>query len=367
MISKSKLNRLFYSGDLKLSYSFTDLNGQLQHHPDPLFVDPNKQDDIAFRMFDKNCKSDRLTITLGSVVFSHNFEDAPGRIRFKDQPYTSHLLETNNRFILLPRETISLSSNEFIALGANHGAIIFPRLTLADAGLIYIPSYIDPTWQGVMQAVIHNFSDKTVELYLCEGLAACRFYQIDGEIDQHFIDNFKVHNHHYGQNWHGIYEGSREAVRLGKRPSLATTKSSNFHKKFDQFTRWYESNATKILLGTTILTIGTFFAASKALLLDLPNIAEKAEQVILIPTTGSLNITVPPEVFEHRFRHKIDRPKNVSNTAWLQLSPDLDNISNADALIAHTSDEQVELLIRIFLLEAFERPTDLSISYLVAP
>ena len=204
---------------ISVRYSFdrsaaavVDLNGEIP-------VNPDLTDSPATKIFRKNFFGDRLTVTLGPVIMSHDRRYFHKRAQFRNRPGYHNLLEDpGGQLILQPHETISISSNERITLGGRIGAYIIPRLRNADAGLFYIPSYIDPYWDGILQGVIVNLSDKCQSLSVCEGIAICRFYEVAGKVSETLKEAFPLKSHHFGQTWPKILHEDAEPFPRRKLP-----------------------------------------------------------------------------------------------------------------------------------------------------
>jgi hypothetical protein len=96
------------------------------------------------------------------------------------------------------------------------GAILLPRLSLVDAGIIYIPSYIDPGWDGLLQAVITNVSQEEVSIRALEAIAICKFHPLFGELMEVNSTEFARKSHHYGHCWSKVIEEDGNPFPLKK-------------------------------------------------------------------------------------------------------------------------------------------------------
>ncbi|MGH8522033.1 MAG: hypothetical protein ACREU9_11590, partial [Gammaproteobacteria bacterium] len=143
MFSVEDFNALMKAGEVRLVYSFCpDPNGGVTNLGEQQ-VDPNQPELPSTSLFYKNYFGDRLKLTLGPIVKSHLDGPVVGRVAFGNFAGCVDLRASGNCIELAPHEVISVATNERITLRGNVAAYILPRLTNADAGLLYVPSYID--------------------------------------------------------------------------------------------------------------------------------------------------------------------------------------------------------------------------------
>src|SRR5436309_5498046 len=202
MLTKDRVEDLIRTKEIAISYSFGLKEGKFVEFEMDQFVDPDTPESPATKMFARNFFGDRLTVTVGPVEKTHSTRWPSGRAQFKNR---SGYFDLRARSLVLePHETVSISTNERIILRGTVAAATIPRLTNADAGLLYVPSYIDPYWDGILQAVIHNMTDRRQELSLCERVAICRFYRVEGIAPKADAQKFASKSHHFGQSWSKI-------------------------------------------------------------------------------------------------------------------------------------------------------------------
>lgn len=220
MLSKSEVEKLLIAEEIKIDYTFSHLDGGAPKYLcGGQAADVSNQELPATRMFNNGFFGDRLRLTLGPIVMTHCPQHYSKRSSYNGRPGLIDLRESNNQIILEPHEVISANTNEHIVLGGKIGAVILPRLRNADAGLLYIPSYIDPYWDGILQAVIVNLTDHKQFLNLCEGIAICRFYRVDGTVSPDARRSFPGKSHHFGQSWNKILEDGAEPFPRRKQPA----------------------------------------------------------------------------------------------------------------------------------------------------
>jgi deoxycytidine triphosphate deaminase len=295
MLSKAFIEELIRKKELEISYTFIEQEGGIVKLPHEQFVNPDAPELSATKMFNKNFTgADRFYITMGSIAMSHSIKRHDDRVNFHNKDYFFDLLATNNEFEILPGETISICSNERIGVNGKYGAYMLPRLTNADAGLFYIPSYIDPYWNGVMQDVLYNFSQEKIKIKIGEGLAIVRFYEIKGEIDNVFKKNFPIKSHHFGQNWEGIFEGNRDPIRRGKLPVKSTQeKKKKKNWSIRTIIDFIKDKWEFLVAGSFLFSIIAIIQAGKAVVVDLPEIKEKIVNVSRISQSDEITIDIP--------------------------------------------------------------------------
>lgn len=219
MLSKRQVQERLEAGEIRIGYSFDVRDGTLTRSEPAQLVQPRNQDLFSTRLFDRSFFGDRFAIRLGPIVLSHVYKKVGGRKRFKNRPGVFDLRETGGSIWIMPGEGLTVSSIENIALGANTGAIILPRLSLATAGVMATTTYIDPCWDGILQLYIQNSTPHVYELKAGESVAVCRFYQANvSEPAEELRRLFASKSHHYGLNWENILDSDRDPQPLRKNP-----------------------------------------------------------------------------------------------------------------------------------------------------
>lgn len=218
MMSQKEVEKRILSGDIGISYSFLEKDGKLAFEKEEYRVRPESADD-AYKMFKDQYFGDRLRITLGPIVRTYSKKHIKKRVKFKSFAGCFDIRESENTLTIYPGETLHVASNERVVLNEKVGAILLPRLSLVDAGIIYVPSYIDPCWNGLLQAVITNVSREQIKIRAGEAIAICKFHPIFG--DHLKIDGaaFASKSHHYGHCWRKIIEGDVDPFPVRKKPS----------------------------------------------------------------------------------------------------------------------------------------------------
>ncbi len=138
MISKAEMIELIKQGEVQIAYKYvTNSGGEAEELPGEEVVDIGNTDSRATRMFERNFFIDRLHVTMGPIIKSHERRHHRKRPRFKKFEGCTDIRKTGNQIRIEPRETLSVNTNERITLRGTIGALVLPRLKLADSGLIY--------------------------------------------------------------------------------------------------------------------------------------------------------------------------------------------------------------------------------------
>jgi len=371
MFVRDDIDRLLREGRLRVWYSFLPQNNTFEYVGEKE-VRPDEPDNPATRLFDRHYFGDRLRLTLGPIVKSHGSPPDPRRVSFKQFRSCYDLREMGGHIRLAPHEVISIQTNERIALGPNLGALVLPRLTTADSGLLYVPSYIDPYWDGLLQGVIVNLTDERQSLRVGEGVAICRFYELSDAAPKELASVFPAKSHHYGNNWPRILEEDADPFPVRKRP-LAED-----HVGFSERTRRFLNRHKRTLqqLGVTGGAIFLIFAAGTVYvrLSDLVDLNKRVDSLehdvsassklvqelrVRRPLTGLVSVAVPQGEVTVTARVRLSRRLGGGSTSWasavgrqsgiLSLSSRIENDSGSGTstlvLVLSVSPEDVDRVI----------------------
>jgi deoxycytidine triphosphate deaminase len=215
MMSRKEVENRILAGDISISYSFLPNDNQIKYCRDEFKVtlDPDNE---AYKFFIRQYFGDRLRITLGPIVRTYTERYVNRRKTYKSYKGCFDIRESGNRLTVFPGETLHVASNERITLNEKCGAILLPRLSLVDAGIVYIPSYIDPGWDGLLQAVITNVSQDEISIRAIESIAICKFHPLFGELMESNRIEFARKSHHYGHCWSKMLEDDGNPFPLKK-------------------------------------------------------------------------------------------------------------------------------------------------------
>ncbi len=207
MISCSEIQAAINNSEIKISYGFKK---------DFTFI----ADEVDFNNsdFKSNLYSDRLKLTLGVIVKSHKKRPFNLKTRFKSFSNCIDIRKTNNKYLLKPNESITILTNERISINGNYSALIMPKVSLSEVGIVVTPAYIDPYYDGLLRLLVTNTSDSSFELKALEAIAQCYFFKFIQPVPEEFKEYFSQKSVFHGQNWKSIIEEDRSPFPTKKNP-----------------------------------------------------------------------------------------------------------------------------------------------------
>jgi len=335
MLSKIQVLKEINAKNITIGYSFLpNKDGQLTYTSEEV-IDPDNLASKAGALFSTNFFGDRLGLTLGPIVKTHGSNFLKGRKKYGRRKCFD-IRQSQNTLTIHPRETVTAITNERIQLSDSIAASTTPRLSLASAGLIFIPSYIDPNWNGILQCTITNVTDNPVVLKLGEKIGICRFYKLVSSADKNDRIRFPEESHHFGNNWKRIIENSADPFPV----KLVPQNVSNFNLQgFFRITRHLLSAANQYGLIAAIgaIALSAYFVTStfrenSRLFSDFEDMKEKvilvdgrkeADNKLLksletrIADSGEVIIKIPKNTTSFNQTLIIQRPFEKSDTIWV--------------------------------------------------
>ncbi|WP_082383533.1 hypothetical protein [Frigoribacterium sp. RIT-PI-h] len=296
MLSKTEVEQAIRRGEIRLTYT-SGLENISETEYMTNGVDPGQVDSLAGKAFGQNFSGNRLSLTLGPLVYSHNYKRKWGRKKYKDTPRVFDLRSSKNTVIVQPGESMTVNTAEEVEFDKHIGGLTFPRLTHATAGLVLSASYIDPLWSGLLVLELANLSDSPIELRIGEKIGALHFYRVDNtSLSQNDKDVFQSKSHHFGLTWQGILRDGREPFPFKKRPSPANT--------LRQVRTWATAHLPTIITGGFVLALftGTFWLGqtsqdvAEALRASetVPSLEARVEKVEKSqPLAGTITVVIP--------------------------------------------------------------------------
>lgn len=166
-----------------------------EHNKDDYFVnlDPPSNDEYAIacgEYLKRSLKADSLYLHIGPyarVEFnSRGSEQREYLIKQEiNNNYTFNFnIQKSSRFIVFPKESILVGTNEYIKLEGNIGASIYATVSKTDIGFSHISTIIDPWWEGVLQIGISNLSKSPQCLNYLERFCTVRFHRLATQPDE---------------------------------------------------------------------------------------------------------------------------------------------------------------------------------------
>lgn len=338
MLGKDEVVARLISGEISISYEFDPTGSPVPRRlAEPVRVDPNEPGSLGYRLFERHFFGDRLGLTLGPVVVSDHFSRLHGRVLFKGRPGHFDLTKTGGEIEIMPGESLTVNTIEYVALGAQTAAYILPRLTLATAGLVVATTYIDPQWEGILQLYLTNLSPHPYGLRFGERVAICRFYTVVGAPTPSSVkSSFAQKSHHFGHNWQRVLDTDAETQprRKGRVPAAVYAERLKRGLR-NLITTW--QNITGIAL--VVALISAIFAYArfeeKAAQIDslmsevkslqagsvaATNLAESLQR--RLPLAGTIEFELPAGQVSWTRDLRLAREPPAMAEVWVQCEPD---------------------------------------------
>lgn len=263
-MASTQVEELLRNGLLKISYSYlpSSQGGGLKYAPEGWIVDTSDEKNAATRFFRGKQSAVRLQLTLGPVVRTHRSEWVPGRTRFKSGNDYVDIRADKNTLIVEPGETITAITNEYVKFGGTVAALVTPRVTTTDSGLLLATAYIDPFYEGLLRVTLHNATQQRQAIRLTEPIAQCLFFHVDGEIAPAFQAELSAKSVFFGNTWQKILDEDSDPLPRRKRPVAPRP----FAQRAAIAWQWVRRNMVR-----SVLTIASLSALA-ALLLAVGNL-----------------------------------------------------------------------------------------------
>ncbi|HET9282447.1 MAG TPA: hypothetical protein VFR24_10860 [Candidatus Angelobacter sp.] len=379
MFAKKAMMDALSAGDLSISYEY-DLLDKPSRLQTPASVDPLNRDALGTRIFEQQFFGDRLGLTLGPIVVSEKIHHFPGRVLFKGRSGHFDLTQSNNQIEIMPGEALALHSIEFIRMGAKIGAYILPRLTLATAGLVVVPTYIDPYWEGILQLYIVNLSTRPYSLNFGERIAICRFYEVQGaEENPEARSQFAQKSHHYGLNWRRILDTDAEVQPRRKHPIPAAVYRERIRIKAMQLlTNW--NNFLGLAAGAALIAAIFGYAKfdSKADQIDALSTQVQALKSAVdheasdqqnvnrdFPQSGVFDIEIPPNQQQFVQEITLEKKPAPGSQVWILPIPTSTPVTASGIIYCGSGPPDCKLHISIQRTTSLSRQLDLQIKWLI--
>jgi deoxycytidine triphosphate deaminase len=361
MLSKSEVSALISAESIGIFYAFDPASPDESHVESPLNV---RTDNRGQEIFDQNFFGNRLGITLGPLVYSHNYSRSNDRQNFRHRKSVFDLRDTNGKILLRPGENITVNSIESIRLGEKWGAITLPRLTHATMGVVLSASYIDPLWDGVLVFHIVNHGRFPIELQIGEKIGACHFYEVAStDLSTNDAFSFANKSHHYGQNWKKIIVDDADPFPQKKKSSLPV-KDENILAVKQFIKEWW----VKTLGGlgvVTILGVILWIGATMNEYKDLPAQVKHLQRQNLSAEERTVTVPISRGTTSTTQSLKIQAEEGTS-LLLVFASPNVGNSgvsTSANVVTNEEGDRQVRLLTTVDAASDADR--SFNISYVI--
>lgn len=81
-------------------------------------------------------------------------------------------------FILPPRDTVLVWTNESVCISEYFCGSIIARVRLVSKGIGHIGTRVNPNWEGILCITLHNLSDADIQINVGETIAYLRFHKL---------------------------------------------------------------------------------------------------------------------------------------------------------------------------------------------
>ncbi|HUN86788.1 MAG TPA: hypothetical protein VMU48_20575 [Terracidiphilus sp.] len=331
MLSHRDVDSRIASGKLKLWYSFLpNPSGAITFYEDDLPVDLSQPGSPATQFYRKNMYSSHLHLTTGPIVKTHHRLVVPGRKLFRQQKRCFDLREQNNAIVVAPFELLSVATNERIALDGRTAALVTPRITCTDSGLLLSAAYIDPYYEGIMRVVICNTTPERQTLRLLEPIAQCFFFDLSTDVAESYKREFPQKSVFYGQNWKLLLDSDGDPFPRRKAPILEPSARDKFAAAISNLTSL--NTIQKAVTVAGVLTVAGLLVALGRLQAVTAHFESVSNQVVTlngrlgaiaesVPLVGSRDIVVPVGVREGSVQFTIGVASRNSPHLWLAIDP----------------------------------------------
>jgi deoxycytidine triphosphate deaminase len=367
MLSHTQIDERLYNKQIQLWYSFlpddSDARAVFKYYREEQRVDLSQPEEPATRFFLRNRYSTHVHLTAGPIIQTHH------NLRIKDRRSNRHyqncydVLE-QKKIVFEPFEVLTILTNERIALDGKTVALVTPRVTNTDAGLLLATAYIDPFYQGIMRVIMCNLTSSRQTLRVLEPLAQCFFFDLSTGVAESYARTFSNKSSYYALDWARVLEGDGEPFPRRKKPDPKGTRLEQIKQAvtpyltFDRVIKVY-TPATAVgaaLLGAVYY--GRDVAATVQAFPLLKAGVERLDKGLsridkAIPQVGSTLIVVPRGVKEGRQFLNINIRSQPQARVWLTVdrasasSSDEVDLSYRLTPIGNTGDAAVEIIAKL--------------------
>ena len=243
MLGENSIINDIQKGEIELSRAFEKVDGEIKL----LEIEKN----IISKEDNSSIYSDRIKITMGPILKVLDGKKVPKQKRFRQYSDVYDLRKNNNTFLIGPKESVVILTNERIKLDGKHVCLIVPRISLSDVGIVVTTAYVDPYYNGVMRLHLSNLSDKDYSLRCLEAVAQCFVFELDKEADKRFKEEFPEKSVFYGQTWKGILDSDRSPFPTKKK---STESESLLFYVLKIMLRFLKENGVSLLMLISMLS-----------------------------------------------------------------------------------------------------------------
>jgi deoxycytidine triphosphate deaminase len=212
LLSDDQIREAVTKGAVCISYAFLpDADGVFRQRRATLSA---ASDPDAREFFESCLTRSRIALTLGPLIKplsrSHRI---PHGERFGGRHDIVDLRQCPRGYTLLPGQSAVVFANEHVKLGSEYVALILGRVSSYSSGLITTASYVDSTWDGLVELHLMNTSKRPVRLHLGTEIGRLFLFQsLEGSLDGASVSRQGLH---YGFTWARILAGELDPFLQG--------------------------------------------------------------------------------------------------------------------------------------------------------
>ncbi len=239
MLTDNQIRQAVLDRDVSVGYSFVpDAKGSWTRRT-PVADAANDTDGQA--LFNDLWVKSRVALTTGPLLKPLDYSlRVAAHQRFEGHDGVVDLRRSRGGYRLRPGQSALVLTNEQIDLSHRVGALVLGRVSSYSDGLVVNPSYLDPTWSGLLKLHVQNTTARSVEIRL--GMEIGRMFLFDTADST--PDPLAVAHQglHYGYSWKRIFDDGidpfPERAPIAERPALIdrVRRVSGFLKRYMGYT-----------------------------------------------------------------------------------------------------------------------------------
>lgn len=189
------------------------------------------------KFFRKKLKDHRLVLTVGGLIKKLSGNKVSSTVKFGENDCIIDLTKCENGYFIKPYETVIIFSNEWIRLDTKTYLNVFSKVSNYSKGLSITATFLDSQWQGLIQMLVTNNSDKHHSIKVGDEIASAFFIKLEGaeteKGDEHASDAS-----HYKNDWQTIMQEKRDPFSPEKKEKAVPSVKNNiinFLKKYKSY------------------------------------------------------------------------------------------------------------------------------------
>ncbi|ACK65310.1 hypothetical protein PCC8801_1244 [Rippkaea orientalis PCC 8801] len=162
-------------------YPFKDLNSSLSGGSLRLTASEYAYEIETIKCKKENCSDDNVAEDNSSETI----------IQKKAKRLKLHEDNNNNYFLIPPRKTALVWTNESVVLNGWFCGSIHSKVRIAASSIGHIGTRVSPYWKGILSIAIHNLSDEDIKINIDDIIGYLRFHKLNSESSIDYADSLK--------------------------------------------------------------------------------------------------------------------------------------------------------------------------------